>query len=116
MKQAILCIVAISALICGCSSRDRHAMTTTAPATPDGHVVSIDNFSFTPETLVVPVGAKVTWTNHDDVPHTVTASNKQYNSGALDTDEKFTRAFAAAGEYDYFCAIHPHMTGKIIVK
>ena len=68
--------------------------------------------------LTVPVGASVTWINHDDVPHTATASSKprEFDSKALDTDEKFSHRFSKAGTYSYFCAVHPHMTGKIIVR
>jgi plastocyanin len=78
--------------------------------------VTIDNFTFTPQTLTVPVGTTVTWTNRDDVPHSATSTEKRFNSGLLDTDEKFSFKFTAAGEYPYFCGIHPHMTGKIIVR
>jgi plastocyanin len=80
--------------------------------------VSIDNFSFSPETLTVPAGTKVTWVNHDDVPHTATSNAKPraFDSGALDTDQKFSYVFAAPGTYPYFCAVHPHMTGQIVVK
>ena len=80
--------------------------------------VSIDNFTFTPQMLTVPAGSKVTWTNHDDVPHTATSSSKPraFDSGTLDTDQKFTYVFNQPGTYAYFCAVHPHMTGQIIVK
>ena len=79
--------------------------------------VSIDNFSFSPKELTVAVGTTVTWTNHDDVPHVVASADDQFKkSGALDTDESFSHTFTAAGNYLYFCSIHPHMTGKIIVK
>ena len=78
--------------------------------------VTIDNFTFTPQTLTVPVGTTVTWVNRDDVPHSATSTDKRFNSGLLDTDEKFSFTFTAAGEYPYFCGIHPHMTGKIIVR
>jgi plastocyanin len=80
--------------------------------------VTIDNFSFNPKTLTVPVGTKVTWINRDDVPHTATSSAKPtvFDSKALDTDEKFSFVFTAPGTYPYFCAVHPHMTGEIVVK
>jgi plastocyanin len=78
--------------------------------------VAIDNFTFTPQTLTVPAGTKVTWINHDDVPHTVTDTEMRFRSAALDTDEVFSFTFTATGEYPYYCGIHPHMTGKIIVK
>ena len=78
--------------------------------------VMIDNFTFTPATLTVSAGATVTWTNRDDVPHTVTADDKRFSSQALDTDDHFSHRFDAPGTYPYFCAVHPHMTGRIIVK
>jgi plastocyanin len=80
--------------------------------------VTIDNFAFNPQTLTVPVGTKVTWINRDDVPHTATSSAKPrvFDSKALDTDDKFSFVFTATGTYPYFCAVHPHMTGEIVVK
>ena len=58
------------------------------------------------------------WINHDDVPHTATSTSKpkQFDTGALDTDQKYAHVFTEAGTYNYFCAVHPKMTGQIIVK
>jgi plastocyanin len=81
----------------------------------DSNQVNIDNFSFTPPTLTVPVGTKVTWVNHDDVPHIVTNTDKRFVSPVLDTDEKFSYTFTTPGTYNYYCSIHPKMTAKIIV-
>ncbi|MDT7810947.1 MAG: hypothetical protein QOJ42_863, partial [Acidobacteriaceae bacterium] len=79
--------------------------------------VVIDNFSFSPGTLTVPVGATVTWSNHDNVPHGVTSAGNQFQkSPVLKTGQRFSNTFATAGIYSYFCSIHPRMTGKIIVK
>jgi plastocyanin len=78
--------------------------------------VSIDNFTFTPATITVAAGTTVTWVNKDDVPHTVTSTTNKFGSEALDTDEKFTQRFDTPGEYPYYCKVHPHMTGKVIVK
>lgn len=78
--------------------------------------VKIDNFSFTPQTLTVPVGTKVTWVNKDDMPHTVTSESKLFASRALDTDDKFSFTFQSPGTNNYYCAMHPKMTGRIIVK
>ena len=80
--------------------------------------VKIDNFSVGPVTLTVPVGVMVTWTNRDDIPHTVvsTDDSKTFKSKVLDTDEKFSFTFSKAGTYPYFCSIHPKMTGKVIVQ
>jgi plastocyanin len=80
------------------------------------HQISIDNFTFSPQMLNVPIGTTVTWINRDDVPHTVVDDDKRFKSAALDTDDKFSFTFTTAGEYPYFCGIHTHMTGKIVVK
>lgn len=85
-------------------------------ADPNSPQVGIDNFNFMPKSLAVPVGTTVTWTNHDDVPHTVTSRDKNFTSPALDTDEHFSFTFAEPGTYAYFCAIHPIMTAEIVVK
>lgn len=77
--------------------------------------VSVENFTFTPASLTVEVGTTVTWTNADDIPHAVAASDKSFRSRALDTDEHFSFTFRQPGAYAYFCSLHPHMTGQIIV-
>jgi plastocyanin len=78
--------------------------------------VKIDNFVFGPETITVPVGATVTWTNKDDIPHTSVSTDGVFKSKVLDTDEKFSYTFAKAGTYPYYCTIHPKMTGKVVVQ
>ena len=78
--------------------------------------IIIDNFVFTPKDLTVAVGTTIKWVNHDDIPHSVVEKNKSFRSKALDTDDSFTYTFAAAGTFDYFCGLHPHMVGQIIVK
>jgi plastocyanin len=78
--------------------------------------VKIDNFSFGPAELTVPVGTTVTWTNRDDIPHTVVSTDKLFKSKVLDTDEKFSFTFSNAGTFAYFCSIHPKMTGKVVVQ
>jgi plastocyanin len=92
------------------------------PAAPqqkqEASEVKIDNFSFGPATLTVPVGTNVTWANRDDIPHTVVSTDdpKAFKSKVLDTDEKFSFTFSKAGTYPYFCSIHPKMTGKVVVQ
>ena len=78
--------------------------------------VKIDNFSFGPAALTVPAGTTITWTNRDDIPHTVVSTDGVFKSKVLDTDEKFSFTFGKAGTYPYFCSIHPKMTGKVIVQ
>jgi plastocyanin len=80
------------------------------------NMVTIDNFTFTPPELTVAVGTTVKWVNHDDIPHLVVNKDKAFRSKALDTDDWFSYTFASAGTFDYFCALHPHMVGKVIVK
>ncbi|MGA8212533.1 MAG: cupredoxin family copper-binding protein [Candidatus Sulfotelmatobacter sp.] len=78
--------------------------------------VKIDNFVFGPQTITVPVGATVTWTNADDIPHTSVSTEGVFKSKVLDTDEKFSYTFTKAGTYPYYCKIHPKMTGKVVVQ
>ena len=80
-----------------------------------GHDVVVDNFSFSPATASVPVGATVRWTNRDDVPHVIMSSEKKFKSPVLDTDQQFSYAFEAPGTYEYFCSLHPKMTGRVTV-
>ena len=85
-----------------------------APATDPE--VDIDQFTFTPQRLTVKAGTTVTWSNEDDVPHTVASSSKVFKSKALDTGGKFSFTFTTPGTYDYFCSLHPHMTGAVVVE
>jgi plastocyanin len=87
-----------------------------AAATPAGPTVAIDNFMFGPMDVTIAAGATVTWVNHDDDPHTVSAVDKSFKSPALDSNQTYSRTFDKPGEYAYFCSLHPQMIGKIIVK
>jgi plastocyanin len=78
--------------------------------------IKIDNFSFTPQQLTVAQGTTIVWVNNDDVPHTVVATNKEFRSKALDTGDQFSFTFTKPGTYQYFCSVHPMMTGKVIVQ
>jgi plastocyanin len=78
--------------------------------------VKIANFTFEPPALTVKVGTTVTWVNGDDIPHLVSEKDGKFRSSALDTGDKFSQTFSAAGTVKYFCAIHPHMTAKIVVE
>ena len=90
--------------------------TASAQQKPGTIEVKIDNFSFGPAELTVPVGTTVTWTNRDDIPHTVASTDKVFKSKVLDTDEKFSYTFTQPGTFPYFCSIHPKMTGKVVVQ
>jgi plastocyanin len=78
--------------------------------------VKIDNFTFDPPRLTVKAGTTVTWYNEDDIPHTVVASGKAFRSKPLDTGDKFSFTFTTPGSFEYFCSLHPHMTGAIVVE
>jgi len=86
-----------------------------APAQQAQANVHIDNFTFRQPVVTVHRGTAVTWTNGDDIPHTVVAKNGAFKSHVLDTGDAFTFTFVKAGEFEYFCSLHPHMTGKIVV-
>ena len=107
-------LAAAFALTAG-SSPNLAASSADKPAS--GASVKIDNFSFGPATITIPAGSTVTWTNSDDVPHVVTSDdNKMFKSKALDTDDHFSFTFTKPGTYNYYCAIHPKMTAKIVVQ
>jgi plastocyanin len=114
-----IAVLALAAVGCG-GQGDPPRQDTTAPAAQAGEAarVTIDQFAYGPRELTVPAGSRVTWVNRDDVPHTVTSSEtpRRFHSGTLDTDGEFTHLFTTPGTYEYFCAVHPKMTGKVIVK
>ena len=84
-------------------------------ARAEGIEVHIDNFVFEPAQLTVKVGTTVTWKNRDDIPHTVVSAGK-FRSKTMDTEDSYSFTFTAAGDYKYFCSLHPHMTGTIKVE
>ena len=124
VKSILSVAMALAAL--GAGVRDTRA--TTAPARAENvrsstqHQASptadvkVDNFSFGPATLRVAVGTTVTWTNRDDIPHTVVSKDGVFKSKVLDTDETFSYTFAKPGTFPYFCSIHPKMTGEVVVQ
>jgi plastocyanin len=120
MGRSVSIAVLTVALVIGMGmiATDQNHFLAGAQEKPAMAEVKIDNFSFGPATLTVPVGTSVTWTNRDDIPHTVVSTDdpKTFKSKVLDTDEKFTYTFSKAGTFPYFCSIHPKMTGKVIVQ
>jgi plastocyanin len=104
-------IIAVVLLLAGSPS-----VTATDQPSAANAAVNIDNFVFGPQTITVPVGATVTWTNKDDIPHTSVSTDGVFKSKVLDTDEKFSYTFTKAGTYLYYCTIHPKMTGKVVVQ
>jgi len=87
-----------------------------APAGAEDTAVKIENFTFAPQRVTVKAGTTVTWINDDDIPHTVASSTKAFKSKVLDSEDKFSFTFTTAGVYEYFCSLHPHMTGTIVVE
>jgi plastocyanin len=79
------------------------------------HDIVVDNFNFAPADASVPVGSTITWTNRDDVPHNIVSTERKFKSPVLDTGERFSHRFDAPGTYQYFCSLHPKMTGQVIV-
>ena len=92
------------------------AMFTAASAQAAETQVQIDQFIFAPQRITVKAGTTVTWINDDDIPHTVASSSKLFKSKALDTNDKFSFTFTTPGSYEYFCSLHPHMTGAVVVE
>ena len=120
-RIAILIAVASVMILISPTSQAQHQnasanLVASATGTEPASQVMIDNFVYSPVPLTVKVGATVTWINHDDIPHTVDSTQGKFKSAALDTDDKFEFKFTEAGEYPFYCRIHPKMTGKIIVQ
>jgi plastocyanin len=90
--------------------------TSTMAASATVASVQIDNFTFKAPVLTVKPGTTVTWTNQDDIPHTVVSKTGLFKSKVLDTGETFTFTFAKQGQFGYYCSLHPHMTGTVVVK
>lgn len=93
-----------------------HRIAAPRPVDASSVEVKIDNFTFAPTSLTVRVGTQITWTNRDDIPHTVVEDGKLFKSKVLDTDERFSFTPAKPGTYKYYCSIHPKMTAKVVVE
>ena len=92
------------------------AATSRAAPAPASAAVQIGNFTFNSKLVTVKAGTTVTWTNADDIPHTVVSKDGLFKSKVLDTGDRFSFTFAKAGQFGYFCSLHPHMTGTIVVR
>jgi len=112
LRISVACAAAVAGVL-GCGTGITLGTALAGAGTAE---VRIDTFSFTPQRVAVKAGTLVTWTNQDDIPHTVISTTKEFRSKALDTDDKFSFMFATPGSYDYFCSLHPHMTGTIVVE
>jgi plastocyanin len=118
---AVLIAIASGMILVSTASQAQHEndagkIVGTAAGADAAPQVMIDNFVYSPVPLTVKVGTTVTWINHDDIPHTVDSTEGKFKSAPLDTDDKFEFHFTAAGEYPFYCRIHPKMTGKVIVQ
>lgn len=110
MKHSIAVAAAAAALLLGA------ALPAPAADAPKPTIVHIKNFAYVPASVTVPSGATITFVNDDDEPHTVTATNKSFDSEGLDTHASWNHRFAKAGTFNYFCEMHPYMKGTVIVK
>jgi plastocyanin len=115
MKKISL-IAMLAALFTAALLAQTANFTSSADQKPQGTDVKIDNFSFAPGDVTVPLNTTITWTNRDDIPHNVVSTDGAFKSKVLDTDEKYSFTFSKPGTYSYFCSIHPKMTAKIVVK
>lgn len=111
LSRAFLALALVAALVLPSSFHAAAA----APAAP-AVTVDITKFAFEPKEITIAPGTKVTWTNHDETPHTVTSNDKSFASKGLDTDDKFEHVFASEGDFTYFCTVHPFMTGVVHVR
>jgi plastocyanin len=121
MKRYVL-IFAMSALVVallaglGIVAEGQTPVAASSAPPAAGAEIEINNFAFAPTIVKVPVGAQVTWTNKDEIPHNVVSTDKTIKSKVLDTNEKFTFTFTKAGTFTYLCTIHPRMKGTIVVQ
>jgi plastocyanin len=107
-----LCLLLTAVALTG----SRGVLAASPEANAPGIEINIDNFSFTPPAVTVKAGTQITWTNRDDIPHTVVSSESAFKSKALDTDDKFSFTPTKPGIYNYFCSLHPKMTAKVVVE
>lgn len=112
--SSLLLITAIVIVSCGKSS-GYNSGSYNNPV-PAANSISIVNMAFSPASLTVTVGSNVTWTNNDNMTHTVTADDNSFDSGNIAMGSKYSKTFPTAGTYTYHCTIHPNMKGTIIVK
>ena len=111
LTDLILFAVLAATLVTGIVRADN-----ATPPADQAQQVAIYNYKFSPEVLTVPAGTRVTWTNKDEVPHTVVSSDKRFpQSPGLDTGEQYSYTFTTPGTYEYFCTLHPFMKGKVVV-
>ena len=111
MRKALLLVAALAA-----AASIAPAAVSAGAAAPRSITVEIRDMKYAPDTLTVAAGTKVTWVNKDEMPHTVTDRGRSFASAALDTGERYSYTFTTPGEFAYFCALHPFMAARVIVK
>ena len=116
MTRAFKMLTFQAAVLAGSALMMSVAVDMARAAPPPAAAVQIGNFTFKAQVLTVKAGTTVSWTNGDDIPHTVTSNSGAFKSKVLDSGDKFSFTFAKPGQFGYFCSLHPHMTGTIIVK
>ena len=112
---ALLLLIVLSAGI-SCQGYGKPAPSPAPAPAASGNAVSISDFAFSLASITVPAGTKVTWTNNDSAPHTVTSNTDAFESGSLSRGGTFSFTFAQKGTYEYHCSPHPSMNGKVIVE
>lgn len=114
-RNSKILTIQASVLAASASLMTLASLTYAAPAPPSA-AVEIGNFTFKNPVLTVKAGTIVTWTNGDDIPHTIVSKDGVFKSKVLDSGDKYSFTFAKPGQFGYYCSIHPHMTGTVIVK
>ena len=87
-----------------------------AGTTPATLPIDISKFAFEPMEVTVAPGTKIIWTNKDETPHTVTSQDRTFTSKAMDTDDTYEYTFNREGNFDYYCTVHPFMSGIVHVR
>jgi plastocyanin len=113
---SLIAIAALLLLVTACDDSADDTTTTVTNGATSGDAVTIDEFAFMPSSLTVSTGTTVTWTNEQDVPHTVTADDGEFDSGNLASGDDYSQTFDTAGTFAYHCTIHPSMTATITVE
>lgn len=118
-------VLVLAALVAGCgsSSSSQRSSTTIAAAAPAGAqtharvTVAIRNYAYRPARIVVRPGTKIRFTNHDQQPHTATASHGHaFDTGTVVAGASATVTLTKSGIYTYFCQYHAFMHGTLVVK
>ena len=116
LRTALQTLAVVAAILALTPPHRTSAQVVGGGKSPQRVDIAIDNFKFGVVSIEVAAGTTVTWTNRDDVPHTVASATKVFKSPPLDTGEAFSYTFKVAGTFEYYCSMHPRMTGKIVVK